>query len=247
MRSPSGVLIADDFRDNLIIDRYDVAFLTMRGSKTRSIRSENSEDALTWNAFRSLAQVDPVFWFPRLTRHAFPELDLPTPADVGIRLWRRLSPPPGLRDAQGDEGYSEIDVLIETVDSVWCIEAKYRSDVSMITTNNATRNQILRNIDVGSWFAGPRNFFFSLLLVNESLSPRGAELIRTYQYSLDLLRRGLPHRPDGLANLKGVSLLRWDQVRNVLQECAAHAPRPDEREFADRAARWLAEKFQSES
>ncbi|HZD85389.1 MAG TPA: hypothetical protein VE052_05705 [Gemmatimonadaceae bacterium] len=49
----------EDFRENLIIERYDIGFVTMRGAKTDSLRSENSEDASTWNAFRSIAQIDP--------------------------------------------------------------------------------------------------------------------------------------------------------------------------------------------
>ena len=43
--SASGVRVADDFRDNLIIDRYDPIFLLMRASKLKHLRSENSEDA----------------------------------------------------------------------------------------------------------------------------------------------------------------------------------------------------------
>ena len=52
------VHIADDFRDNLIIDRYDPVFVTMRASKLKHLRSENSEDAVTWNVFRSFRQID---------------------------------------------------------------------------------------------------------------------------------------------------------------------------------------------
>jgi hypothetical protein len=42
----------DDFRDNLIIDRHDPIFASMRASKIKHLRSENSEDAVTWNVFR---------------------------------------------------------------------------------------------------------------------------------------------------------------------------------------------------
>ncbi len=45
--SKGGVRIAATFRDNLIIDRYDAGFLSMRGAKTEPMRSENSEDVLT--------------------------------------------------------------------------------------------------------------------------------------------------------------------------------------------------------
>lgn len=53
-RSKSGVFVCGDFRDNLIIDRYDPVLAALRGSKIKDLRSENSEDALTWNVFRSL-------------------------------------------------------------------------------------------------------------------------------------------------------------------------------------------------
>jgi hypothetical protein len=65
-QSKSGVRLYDDCRDNLIIDRYHPDLAPMRGSKRDKLRSENSEDALTWNVFRSLSQIDPGFWLPRL-------------------------------------------------------------------------------------------------------------------------------------------------------------------------------------
>jgi hypothetical protein len=40
--------VADDFRDNFIIDRYDPVFVTMPASKLKHLRSENSQDAVTW-------------------------------------------------------------------------------------------------------------------------------------------------------------------------------------------------------
>ena len=56
------------------------------------------------------------------------------------------------------EGYSEIDVIVETSGWVWFIEAKYRSDISMNAKNIPGRDQIFRNLDVGSDYAGARNF-----------------------------------------------------------------------------------------
>lgn len=43
--SPSGAWIAEDFRSNLIIDRYDPVFAAMLASKIKHLRSVNSEDA----------------------------------------------------------------------------------------------------------------------------------------------------------------------------------------------------------
>jgi hypothetical protein len=70
-RTPSGVFEADDFRDNLIIDRYDPCFAAMRPKKITHLRSENSEDAVSWNVFRSLRQVSPGAWLPLLAQRAF--------------------------------------------------------------------------------------------------------------------------------------------------------------------------------
>ena len=236
------MFLFDDFRDNLIIDRYDVGFLAMRGSKTDSMRSENSEDALTWNVFRSLAQVDPAFWLPRIFRHGFGgELD-GSARSIGVRLWQRVQPPPALQPYQRDEGESEIDVLIETEQLVWFIEAKFRSDVSERTTNNPDRDQVIRNLDVGSWYAGVRDFYFSLLLMDAPQVTKGTALVERYAGSADEVSRRVPHRPDRLANLRGVSVLRWSQLASVFSQCASNAPRDDERAYARRAAEWLKDR-----
>ena len=108
----SGVRRADDFRDNLIIDRYDPVFATMRASKLQHIRSENSEDAVTWNVFRSLRQIDPAVWLPELARHGLQGTEPPPVDGVVVSLWPSVAPPPALL-ASGDEGKSEIDIAIE--------------------------------------------------------------------------------------------------------------------------------------
>ena len=127
--SQSGVFVADDFRDNLIIDRHDPVFADMRASKIKHLRSVNSEDAVTWNVFRSLRQIAPHVWLPALWQRAFPAHACPTDLNAVVKLWQSISPPVGLL-ASGDEGPSEIDVAIETSTWVWFIEAKYRSDIS---------------------------------------------------------------------------------------------------------------------
>jgi hypothetical protein len=239
--TPSGVFVADDFRSNLIIDRYDPVLLSMRGSKTDAMRSENSEDVLTWNVFRSLAQIDPGSWLPPLFKRSFGSPS-PTAHLIGLHLWRRLEPPPALRLAQKDEGKSEIDVLIESEAFVWVIEAKYRSDVSERTTNNAERDQVLRNLDVGSWYAGVRDFYFSLLIVDEGTSPIGVALVEQYSTSPgDVLRR-LPHREAQLRNLKGVGLLRWSDCASALKDCVSLASHEDAKAAASRAVTWLQTK-----
>src|SRR5712692_6664424 len=206
--SPSGVRIAKDFRSNLIIDRYDPVFADMRASKLKHLRSANSEDAVTWNVFRSLRQIAPDSWLPALWQRAFPSITCPTDLKVVVRLWESIPPPLGLL-AGGDEGASEIDVVIEAPTWAWFIEAKYRSDILTGTTTRPERDQVLRNLDVGSYHAGVRQFFFSLLISSANRSPVGAQRVQEYA-DLSVPRDKLKeHRPDGLQNLMAVGQLTW--------------------------------------
>ena len=233
--SPSGVAIADDFRDNLIIDRHDPVFADMRASKIKHLRSANSEDAVTWNVFRSLRQIAPKEWLPILWQRAFPSLTCPSDLSAVVNLWQSIPPPVGLL-ASGDEGISEIDVVIEAPTWVWFIEAKYRGDISFGTTTRPERDQVLRNLDVGSYHAGVRQFFFSLLISAERTSPKGVAKVREYSRDLSVPRETLhAHRPDGLPNLKAIGLLTWGALSEVLEEASKRARREDERMYATRA------------
>ena len=240
--SPSGVWIANDFRSNLIIDRYDPVFADMRASKTKHLRSANSEDAITWNVFRSLRQVDPVAWLPALWNEAFPAMGLPDNSrGVIVRLWESIEPPLGLL-ADGDEGPSEIDVIIEAASWVWFIEAKYRSDISSGTKVRPDRDQILRNLDVGTHYAGVRQFFFSLLISSESRSPLGLQKLKEYQDVETVRAKLAAHRGDRLINLQGSGQLTWHQMAKVLNYAQEKAVREDERCYAKRAWDWMQER-----
>lgn len=239
--SHSGVKVATDFRDNLIIDRYDPIFATMRASKLKHLRSENSEDAVTWNVFRSLRQIDPKVWLPHLASAGLPGVTVTTVDTVVVKLWETVCPPPGLL-SDGDEGDSEIDVIIESPYWVWFIEAKYRSDISQGTTTRPARDQVLRNIDVGSYYAGTRSFYFSLLVQSESRSPQGIEAVERYK-NLSVPRKLLrDHRPDELRNLAAITTLAWSDLGAVLALATTSANRPGEREVAGTAHAWLAGK-----
>lgn len=134
-------------------------------------------------------------------------------------------------------------MVIESPDWVWFIEAKYRSDISTGTTTRPDRDQIIRNIDVGSYYAGVRKFYFSLLIAREQHSPAGVEAARRYRSDFDKVRETLrPHRPDGLPNLSGIGVLTWSDLAAVLIDARSRCSRDDERGYADRAIDWLASK-----
>jgi hypothetical protein len=238
-RSPGGVEIAEDFRDDLIIDRYDPVFASMRGIRRRHLHTANSDDAVTWNVFRSLRQISSSVWLPDLFLAAFPELDPPPASHAVVSLWQTIAPPPSLLE-HVDEGESEIDVVIEAPSWVWFIEAKPGGDLAGGPTARKDRDQVLRAIDVGSFHAGVRSFYFSLLVADEKRSRAAVAVVREYR-DLERPRELLEaHRPDGLPNLRGVSHLRWSDLADILAGVArAHATRDDERPYARRAHDWL--------
>lgn len=239
--SPSGVLIATDFRENLLIDRYDPVFSSMRAGKIKHLQSANSEDAVIWNVFRSLRQISPDAWLPALWQQAFPSIAFSPAERTEVNLWQNITPPPPLL-ADGDEGPSEIDVIIETPTYVWFIEAKYRSDISARTKTRPDRDQVLRNIDVGSYYAGVRQFLFSLLIASKSRSPEGAERVRQYSDPAIPRARLEKHRQDALKNLIAISQITWRSLADVLEHAAKSASREDERAYAVRAVNWLTER-----
>jgi hypothetical protein len=142
----------------------------------------------------------------------------------------------------GDEGKSEIDIIIEAPHWVWFIEAKYHSDISMGTTTRPERNQVIRNLDVGSYYAGVRKFYFSLLIRQRERSPHGCAAVDKY-CGLAIARDELQsHRPDGLTNLQAVTLLTWAQLGTVLKQAMTSATRADERGYSQRLIEWLSGK-----
>ena len=239
--STSGVFIAADFRDDLIIDRYDPVFASMRASKRRRLHSVNSEDAVTWNVFRSLRQIDSTVWLPELFGAAFPNLPAPHASHAVVTLWKAVAPPPSFT-GELEEGESEIDVVIETPAWVWFIETMSRGDGGSNAPSKRDRSQVLRDLDVGSYYAGVRPFYFSLLAADRGKSSAGAAAIGEYRDLAKPRELLADHRPDGLANLRGVSLLTWEDLGAVLGDAATDARREDERAFAVRAREWLGGK-----
>ena len=235
-QSESGVFVADDFRDNLIIDRYDACFVGMRASKRTHLRSENSEDAVSWNVFRSLRQIDPAAWLSLLAERAFGPSTTLQVAETTVELWKPVLPPLALLEG-GDEGVSEIDIVIESPRWVWFIEAKLTSDISTGTTTRPSRDQILRNLDVGSYYAGVRDYYFSLLIRDNGRSPKGVLAIEEYK-DFNRIRERLPHRQDRLMNLRAIGLLTWTHLASVLDAAKTRTHRPYELTVADQCIEW---------
>jgi len=224
--SDTGVKVFVYFKDNLIVDPDDPIIARQariwrygRGivKGLSYLGSENSEDAMTWNVFKTLEKSNPECWFSEI----FPQIILDKDEqfiDPMLKFWDKFFPPL-LRSFP--EGSTQIDLTIETSNKLIFIEAKYKADISKNTPHDPNRDQIIRNIDVGSWAAKKRakEFYFILLT------------LKTNTYSIDKLhyyksnpsniieeigsyRRDIK---DYVALCENIHVIYWDQILTSLQ------------------------------
>jgi hypothetical protein len=224
--SDTGVKVFVDFKDNLIVDPND-STITGQARNWRYGRgivkglsylgSENSEDAMMWNVFKTLEKTNPKNWFSKI----FPQIILDKDEqfiDPMLRFWDKYLPPL-LRSFP--EGETHIDLSIETSNKLIFIEAKYKGDISKNTKHDPNRDQIIKNIDVGTWAAKRKAKEFHFILVT----------LRTNTYSIDKLKyyKSNPSNiieaigsyrkdiKDYVALCESIHVIYWDQILTFLQ------------------------------
>ena len=196
----------------------------VRGLPT--ICSENSEDACTWFYFSPLLK-DPerkTLVLSRLLREAFPgqasdQLFQALPA-AELHFWHGRKTPSLVLNAPPTrkipEGPSEPDLVV-TIDDlgVVIIEAKYIAEMAECTTHDKERDQVIRLIDVGSWFARGRfqRFYFVALQYGDHQT-NVEDVVVHYARNPHTVREKLPYRDD-LSDAdvkvlsKSVGFVRW--------------------------------------
>lgn len=186
------------------------------------ICSINSEDARTWHYFSPLLvdQQKKMQVLACLLNQAFPEI-LPTQTleaaqYAGLEFWKKIEPPPS-RYKFRKEGLSEPDVLITLGQhTVVFVEAKYRSGVSTKTEHDKNRDQVIRIIDVGSWYAktgGYDSCYVIVLQYGDKLT-NAEKAVSLYHGKPEAIQRALHYRTDlnesdyqRLSN--SVAFVRW--------------------------------------
>lgn len=214
----SGVRVYDDWKDNICLlpeDRGRTASLPIQDKVDESftkgpvkgrprLASENSEDAVTWSAFRTLElRSTPEKWVPWFWEIAFgqamPEAIRSALGEFQVFYWRSFPPPP---NRKVPEGNSEIDVTLKIGRAALVyIEAKLFSPLSAATTHDPGRDQLIRNIDVGSWAS--RNgemtadsFYQVVLSSSRSKKAPVAEVIAKYRNRPLGIGQALSYRTD---------------------------------------------------
>ena len=225
--SDTGVKVFVDFKDNLIVDPDDpvIASQARNWRYSRGIvkglsylGSENSEDAMTWNVFKTLEKLNPEKWFSEI----FPYITLEEDEqflDPMLRFWDKYFPPM-LRPLP--EGETHVDLTIETSKKLIFIEAKYKADISKNTKHDSNRDQIIRNIDVGSWAAKKRAKEFYFVLLTLQSNTYSIDKLQHYKSNpsniieeIGSYRRDIK---DYVALCENIHVIYWDQILNSLQK-----------------------------
>jgi len=162
---------------------------------------------MTWNIFRTLQDIPASLWLHTIVQ------PMPDDADTAIlHFWKHYAPPPTYPQA---EGKSEVDLAIETDSALIYIEAKLHSKISQPKTK---RNQVIRNIDVGSYHAGQmgKDFYFCLL----TPISHQTNLVTRYQDTF-ILEDELAHRTDDI-DVDGLSErifhIHWETIIDLLRD-----------------------------
>lgn len=204
------------------------------------VRADVIAHAMTWNIFRALELLPPAFWLRRFAARLQNADNLgPAPVTLGVSLWRTLppSPPQAIRS---ESPAVLADVVIETEHVVWTLLTTYGADVAPSDTDAGSLDPIGRLIDAGSWFAGRRDCYCGLIVRDPSEAARGAALIQRYAAKPAAITRGPATGSASHRGARGVGIARWDDLVEILEDCATSPVLTDfDRSVARRALKWV--------
>ena len=234
-------LVLDHRHDQFVVCPHHPDRLRRPSPRPGSFDADVLQRAFTWNVFRTLELLPPAFWLRRLqarlqslpTREAAPQI-------VRVELWRELPQPPARRLIDPDHGRDVADVLIETEQAVWTLMV-VGDEMSRLEGDAGASDPIARLIDAGSWFAGTRDYYFGLLVLNPERAPLATALVQRYGRSKNSLSLRSGSRGEALGNVRGVGLAGWTDLAAILEDCEHTQTLADiERALAHNALTWLA-------
>ncbi|MDP2935482.1 MAG: hypothetical protein Q8O86_03215 [Dehalococcoidia bacterium] len=242
VNSDSGVTVYKRFEDHPLLSGTDLRHPDfLRKAEERftkgkvkglpKICSENSEDARTWCHFSHLLKQTVktskwlrTFFEIALEGKASPET-LESTANTKLYFWHgKKTPenmyyPPASRTVR--EGATEVDLTLALGrQALVFLEAKYSGDITRSTKYDARRDQIIRNLDVGSWQArqrGFREFYFILITSDRNDEKAYTQMMGHYRHKPEALREMLPYRDD-LADIDfetlaaNIGWITWEEI-----------------------------------
>ncbi len=195
----------------------------VRKSNCPLIVRTTSEDLLTANVFGILKNLDPKIWLRSFLGEAIKGRDFSRHTFEGLsfEFWKRYRPPVNRKYR---EGISEVDVTISYKDGIIFIEAKYLAPVSLRTSHDPRRDQVIRYLDLASYHYlnhpdGVKEFYFVLIMDTE----KPPWVLTRYGYDRNIIKGltgpGLfkPPVDPGRFLSKSIGWLSWKQLKVILE------------------------------
>jgi hypothetical protein len=198
------------------------------------ICEDRARAALTWNAFRTLALIQPSFWLRQLHARMFGfDERYKAPASLDVRIWE-----PAVPGAGADRRTGVVDVVLESPDAVWGFLTVFGRDVIVTRDDTHGPDPLRRTVDAVAGIAGRRRSFVGLIASSERTAPIGTRLVRGH--AADLRQGCLSAGREG-HHVLGIGLGTWATLATVIASAAgARAIDRPERLALRRCLRWLA-------
>jgi hypothetical protein len=224
----------------------DLLLSSPKGRKPQDLHrmttSPNSEDYVTWALVCAWKRCGPEWWRAILTLAADQAGGLDPQLFGGevpeVKPWLRLASPPGYeelsrarmaassdltlstraQDPRAVEGESEIDLAFVSPRYVVFVESKLGSDLSMCTTYDPSRNQLVRSIDCALEYGCSRPTAVWMFVRDVAATRLYTALVDDYRRDPRQLHRLLPHR--SLEEVEGISsrlaVITWEALLGTL-------------------------------
>jgi len=219
---------------------------TRKNSCPLILRS-TSEDILTANVFGILKNLNPHVWLKKFLAEALKQDFSCAPLEnLSFDFWKRIYPPGNM---PYKEGLSEVDLIISFDKSVILLEAKYLAPLSKNTTHCATRNQLIRYIDIAINHylydaENPKELYF-VVLTSTKIKPWLIRYYRNPQRIFNEVTRSSMFADYIKASetiCKRIGWINWERLRSILEVSKKNFPTPTEQKFIEDLIHYLIHK-----
>jgi len=136
-----------------------------------------------------------------------------------LKFWDKYFPP---MSRPFPEGESHVDLTIETSNKLIFIEATYKADISKNTKHDPDRDQIIRNIDVGTWAAKKRGKEFHFILLTLKTNTYSVDKLQYYKsgpsHIIDQIGSYRKDIKDYVSLCENIHVIYWDQILTALEK-----------------------------
>ena len=218
-----------NLKDPDFLNKNKEVFRRGKANNLPKICSENSEDALTWHHFSPLKTAvsrEKERWIKAFLRKAIGKnvnIGFYNLGEAEVMLWRGKEVAPYMfppKSYPRNEGKTEVDAIISIPgEAIIFVEAKFKSPISKRTTHDPGRDQIIRNIDVGTTYANKNGLEFYFVLIATDRDKRSKQFLDQYRKNPNKIVSKLSHRVDlrlkARSLVKNIGYVTWDDLAKI--------------------------------